>query len=173
MKYKLSASIEKKEKWKNNYDDCLNKLIEGNRKSFGNDFAMQNQEIYNKAFKKSYLRKEYILPSGKISIIQGFENYILDYLFKLNYKEEDILINKHEINEEVGIIRYIGKDTKEHIYFPDFYIISENKIIEVKSTYYYNKDLENNLLKKEACINNGLNFSFYIYDRQNKNIIIK
>ena len=33
-------------------------------------------------------------------------------------------------------------DDKKHLYYPDIYIPEYNKIIEVKSTYTYNKDVE-------------------------------
>jgi hypothetical protein len=49
-----------------------------------------------------------------------------------------------------------------HKYYPDFYIKNENKIIEVKSEYTYNSDLEINLLKKQSFIDNDINFEFVI-----------
>ena len=48
------------------------------------------------------------------------------------------------------------------MYFPDFYYKEKNLIIEIKSTYYYNKYLNKNLAKQEACISQGYNFIFII-----------
>jgi hypothetical protein len=52
---------------------------------------MKNEEVFNNWIKKSYSKKEYTLPSGKIILVQGDEAYTLDELFKQGYKEDDIL----------------------------------------------------------------------------------
>jgi hypothetical protein len=49
-----------------------------------------------------------------------------------------------------------------HRYYPDIYIKSENKVIEVKSTYTFNKEKEKNLLKRDSVINKNINFKFII-----------
>jgi hypothetical protein len=59
-------------------------------------------------------------------------------------------------------------ENKERVYFCDIYISKENKIIEVKSQYTYEKELERNILKKEACIRYGYAFEFWIYDPKSK-----
>lgn len=61
---------------------------------------------------------------------------------------------------------------KDRIYLPDIYIKPENRIIEVKSEYTYNLELEKNLLKKEACIKSNLSFEFWIIDSKGKLIEI-
>jgi hypothetical protein len=106
--------------------------------------------------------KDYKLPSGKIIKVQGYENFALDILLR-KYTEEDLLICYSDIKEEIGIINYLMEE-KDRIYLPDIYIKSENKIIEVKSEYTYNLELEKNLLKKEACIKIDFSFEFWIID---------
>jgi hypothetical protein len=44
----------------------------------------------------------------------------------------------------------------------DIYIKSENRVIEVKSDYTFNKEKEKNLLKRDSVINKGINFNFII-----------
>jgi hypothetical protein len=110
--------------------------------------------------------KEYILPSGKKIKIQGYENYALDELLK-HYEESDILIC-----EEITPIEYYIDDIK-HNYYPDFYIKSINKIIEVKSKYFYNIEIDKNLKKRDACLNNGMDFSFCIIEIYKKKPNIK
>ena len=83
-----------------------------------------------------------------------------DILFT-KYSEEDILISNSDIREEIGIINYIIEDS-ERIYIPDIYIKSENKIIEVKSQFTYNNEIEKNKTKKETCLNLGMSFEFWI-----------
>lgn len=114
----------------------------------------------DKQFKSIGKYKEFILPSGKMIKLQGYEPQVLDDL--LNYfLEEDIVHGAKNINNEVGSINYFYKE-KERRYYPDFYIKSLNMIIEVKSMWTYNMWIEKNLLKKRACLEMGLNFEFVI-----------
>lgn len=52
---------------------------------------------------------------------------------------------------------------KEFKYYPDIYIKSENKIIEVKSSWTYEKNLVKNILKALATMKLGYSFEFWIY----------
>lgn len=47
---------------------------------------------------------------------------------------------------------------KEHYYFSDYYLNSKNLIIEIKSSYYWNKYLKKNLMKMQSVIDSGYNF---------------
>ena len=106
---------------------------------------------------------DYILPSGRIVKLQGYEPQVLTELLK-SYTEDDIVIGVKEINKELGRITYV-QDNIEHTYLPDFYIRSENKVIEVKSVYTYELHKEKNELKKEACLVKGIRFEFIILDK--------
>jgi len=105
-----------------------------------------------------------ILHEEEILKVQGYERFVLPELLK-TYKRKDL-----KIGFENDFINYKlhGKDKK---YLPDIYIISENKIIEVKSTYTFKIDKEKNLAKREYSLKNGYNFNFYIW--HNNEIIIK
>lgn len=142
---------------------------------YGYKFAAQNP-INNTQYKF----KVYTVNNKKYNF-QGYEDYVFFEMLLKQYSLCDILLTNSEIRNYTDKISYISND-KEHVYFPDFYIKSENKIIEVKSEYTYNKDLEVNMLKKEACESLGLKFDFVIIDhkvynkwaklKQNKNITI-
>jgi hypothetical protein len=126
----------------------------------------QNFDILHKAFTNSKKFKDYILPSGKVIKIQGYENIALDELLQ-KYLESDIHTGKYTPR-----IKYYKQETQsEHMYFPDIFIKSINKIIEVKSTWTYKKELDVNTLKGNACKNNGYNFEFWIYDNKLNKII--
>lgn len=131
---------------------------------YGVENPTQNGEIFDLIQTRSLRRKEYILPSGKIIPIQGYENMVLDELFTKGYDENDILTSTKEIHNMVGHIFYTDENNIKHKYYPDFYIISENKIIEVKSQYTYDVDLKKNMLKQKACLDKGLNFEFRILE---------
>jgi len=122
---------------------------------------MQNTDVFSNNIKSRLKFKDYILPSGKIARIQGYENLALDYLLS-KYGEEDILYSVKEINNTIGSIHYtyLGKNRK---YYPDFFIKSCNKIYEVKSTWTFKSKENQNLLKKEKCIELGLSFEFLIF----------
>jgi hypothetical protein len=70
----------------------------------------------------------------------------LDILLE-KYKEEELAITYTEIREEIGLINYLMEE-KERIYLPDIYIKPDNKIIEVKSKYTYELEIEKNILKR-------------------------
>ena len=54
-------------------------------------------------------------------------------------------------------IKYIFENN-EHMYFPDFFIPSLNLIIEIKSSYWYNKHFDLNKAKKDACLTQKYNY---------------
>lgn len=86
------------------------------------------------------------------------------------YDEDDLIIEKKKIEESIGKIKYHNpaKD-KESRYYPDIYIKSENRIIEVKSEYTYKQNKLINDLKKDACKLTGLNFDFMVFTDVSEN----
>ena len=62
------------------------------------------------------------------------------------------------------------KNNKKSRYFCDIYIPKTNTIYEVKSTWTYERNIEVNLLKKQACIDAGFNFELYIFDGKRNRI---
>jgi len=133
-------------------------------KNYGVEHALQLPEFCKKAHRNSFFRKNYELPSKNIIQVQGDEPYALDELLhNLNYKEDDLIIG---FNNSIKLsCKYIFNE-KNHVYHPDIYIISENKIIEVKSEYYYIKDYEKNIAKCKGCIKLGYDFEFWIYNEK-------
>lgn len=146
--------------------DFKKKFIDTCRKKYNCDNPNQNKEIQEKNQKNAKKYKEYIMPSGKIVKIQGYESFALDELL-LIYPEEHIIIERKNIPR----IEYLDKSNKKHYYFPDIYIEIDNKIIEVKSTWTYKCKTDNNELKALACKNLGYNFEFWVYDdKKNKEV---
>jgi len=125
-------------------------------KKYGVEYNLQRSEMK----KHQYKYKKYIMPSGKNVLIQGNENIAIDDLLK-KYNETDIIIKDEDIEKEIGKIWYFN-DGKKRRYFPDIFIKSKNKIIEVKSKYTYEVNEEINLLKKDACLKNEYDFDFMI-----------
>jgi predicted nucleic acid-binding Zn ribbon protein len=139
------------------------KIKQTSVEKFGVEHCMHNIDIAEKCFKNAHKFKAYVFPSGKIVNVQGYENYIIDELLKI-YDETDILVDNKEIESCVGKIQYLHENKLKR-YYPDIYIKSENKIIEVKSTYTITQDTEKNEQKKIACENMGMKFEFKIYKK--------
>lgn len=116
-------------------------------------------EVHSKKMRSAFTSKEYILQSGKIITVQGYEHKALDILLK-DYDESEIMYD----TSTIPVIKYSHNGKARH-YFPDFYIPKDNLIIEVKSQWTYNGKpewLESNLLKQQACLNAGYNFQFMV-----------
>jgi hypothetical protein len=118
----------------------------------------QNKEVQVKSEATSYHYKEYMMPSGNIIKYQGYENLALNELIHI-YDEEDILTGRANI----PIINYYIDNTK-HVYFPDLFIKSENKIIEVKSEWTIKLKRGNIEEKASATIKAGYKYEIWVYN---------
>jgi hypothetical protein len=141
-------TAEVQEKWK---ETCL--LIYGGHPN-------QNIEVQAKSEASSYKYKDYILPSGNVIKLQGYENLALDELVQL-YEENDIVTGKRG----VPTIEYTINDTR-HRYFPDIFIKSENKIIEVKSEWTIQLTTGNVEEKAAATIHAGYKYEIWVYNEK-------
>lgn len=128
---------------------------------YGVENPMQNPIIAERNIKNSYKSKNYNFPSGNIVKVQGYEPHALDIILKMDIPEEDILTSRSKVPN----INYVF-DNKKHIYYPDIYLPKSNLIIEVKSDFTYQVNLEENLLKAYATINSGFDFQFWIFNKK-------
>lgn len=118
----------------------------------------REQSSQAKSEATSYKFRDYIMPSGKIVKVQWYENIALDELVQ-KYEEEDIVVGRSNI----PTIEYHINDVK-HVYFPDFFIKSENKIIEVKSEWTIQLRRGNVQEKALATIKAGYKYEIWIYN---------
>lgn len=118
----------------------------------------QNREVQIKSEATSFAYKEYIMPSGAIVKYQGYEDAALDELVQL-YEEEDIRIGRTDVP---SVNYYI--DEKKHVYFPDFFIPHENKIIEVKSEWTITLLRGNVEEKARATVKAGYTYEIWVYN---------
>jgi hypothetical protein len=137
------------------------KFITTSLKKFGTRHPMQNAEIYIKNKKSGFAYKPYTFPSGKIILVQGYEDIVITDLLKCgSIKEQDIFTSP------IDMPRIYYKDPITGVrrkYYPDIYIPRLNWIIEVKSIASWNtskKLLQINLAKRRACKLAGYNFNF-------------
>lgn len=154
--------------WCNEYSNScpvmktLNKTIQTNRTPERKQEIVENIQ---KAKRGKSKRKLFTFPSGNIVSVQGYEPWALELLLKNGIDETDITVNFEEMPKTV----YFFKE-KQRRYFPDIYIKSQNKIIEVKSTYIFIKDYEQNLAKYFRCKSLGIEMEFYIFE-DNKQLV--
>ena len=129
---------------------------------YGVEYPLQNEDIFHKMLVSAYQRKEYIFPSGRVEYCQGYEPRCLDVLLNSGYDEDDIVVG-YRGREAIWYDNPITGETSR--YFPDGFIISENAVIEVKSDYYYDKDLEKNIAKFNAVVSMGFNVNLYVFNK--------
>ena len=103
-----------------------------NVKNYGYAYPLQNTEIFERQQKAAFKRKPYRFVSGKEIEIQGCEAFALDLLLTQGVNEEDLLLGFSTMPR----IMYEHNE-KSHRYYPDIFIPSQKKIVEVKSEYTY------------------------------------
>lgn len=126
---------------------------------YGVEYPQQSPIIQEKIQKNTYKYKEYTMPSGNKRKVQGYEDFALDDLLP-TYTEEQIKTDRRDIPR----ISY-NDGLKIRYYFPDMFIPHENKLIEVKSEWTYQKDEDIIMKKMEAVKNLGYNFELRIYSQ--------
>lgn len=142
----------------------LQKVVTCNKNN-GVDYPYQNPEILHRALTNGFKFKDYKLPSGKVIKIQGFENLALDELLE-TYDEDDIVTGMNN----VPIIKWkFPNETEIYKHFPDIYIKSINKIIEVKSTYTELIGGDELLMKQKSAQDEGFEYEIWVYRRSNRN----
>jgi hypothetical protein len=135
------------------------KIKETCKKKYGFENALQNPNIAEKASKNAYKSKDYILPSGNIVKVQGYEPFAYKILLD-TYSETDIINNRTEVPE----IWWVDINGKNHRYYVDFYIPKDNLLIEVKSKRTYTLDDKKEKIEKtlEASFNKGFNIELWV-----------
>ena len=87
---------------------------------------------YNR-FKK---RKEYVLSTGEVVHLQGYEPYGFDYL-KTLYQENQIQYRKKDMPE-----LWYNWQGKTRRYYCDFFVANDNLVVEIKSPFTLSRDLD-------------------------------
>jgi hypothetical protein len=157
-KYSVENPFQNKEIRSKSKKTCLDR--------YGVEHPAQNTEIMDKCSKNAYKLKDYILPSGNIIKVQGYEHYAYDELLNIeNINEEDIINGVSNVPE----IWYKTED-KERRHYVDIYIPSQNRCIEVKSTWTAEKKQDNIFLKQEAGKELGYNYEIWVYNGKGEKV---
>lgn len=171
---------------KNRNKSVLEKdLINDKRRNTNlNRFGVENTFLLPESVKKSRqgnaLGRDYILPSGRIVHVRGYEDEVLAALLQ-TYNESDLKIHNSLEEYQLPIFSYIDHRRHHLNYYPDIYIPKENKIIEVKSRWWwdgngdpkYSSRLENNLRKRQSVLNKGYDYEVWLFEDKNDYKILK
>jgi len=142
--------------------DIKKKIIQTNLEKYGVSHHSQNAEIAEYMLQSSYNKKNYTLPSGKVTTYQGYENFALDELLFIEKIDEDDIITDRKLVPEIW---YNDINNKKHRHYVDIYIKSQNRCVEVKSTWT-NQEKNNVLEKKMAAEMLGYKYDIWIYDKK-------
>lgn len=145
-----------------------NKAVKTWTKKYGVTHPLHVEEFMEKNFKNHFCVKKYIFPNGKQVNILGFENLALNELIRQGYDENDIFTSPKDMPRI-----WYEFDGKKRKYYPDIYIKSENKFIEVKSTYTLNLDLPKNKAKFDAVTESDIELWCYDSHKQLSEIWFK
>lgn len=150
-------------------DEIKDKIIKTNREKYGVDHSFQADEVKNKIKNTNVEKHGVEYPSQNTEIFNKIQKngYMYGIYENIHYQgtyELDFVkfckINNIYIENVKFKIEYFDNTT--HFYHPDFFIKKLNLVIEIKSTYTYEMELEKNILKQEATIKSGYNFLFII-----------
>jgi hypothetical protein len=158
-KYGFENPLQREEIKEKSKQTCL--------KKYGVEHVSQCQEIYEKMNKNSYYIKDYILPSDKIIKIQGYEHFALDELLQNeNINENDIITGSNN----VPTIWYNDENNKSHRHYVDIFIPSQNRCIEVKSTWTFIKQRDTIFLKQKSGKELGYLYEIWVYDNKGNKV---
>ena len=128
-------------------DEFKEKYKETCRSKYGYDSHNQSPLIHKKQ-QESGFKSEQFLDTG-LNYQGTYELHFLEKFYEKITIDKTIPI-RYELNEKI------------HFYHPDFYLPEYNLIVEIKSKYTYDSELDKNLAKKEYSIKSGYNFIFII-----------
>jgi len=165
---KYNNSTQTSNSWQEKTDAEIEIIVNKRRSTcverFGVENAFMKPGSREKSAKSNSTGKEYLLPSGKIIAVRGYENLAIDILLGL-YEETKFAVHDAYTSVNRHILRY----------YLDIFIEIENKIIEVKSRWWwdgnggekYKSRLENNLRKRKAVLAAGYAYEVWIFDKKN------
>jgi hypothetical protein len=159
---KMKQAYKEKTGYENPFQDptVQEKKKQTNIQKYGVEYPMQNAEIADKSGCNAYKSYEYTFPSGRVEKIQGYERFMLDELLgQEQIPEEDIIVKRNQ----VPVCWYIDKKGARRRYYVDCFIPSQNRCIEVKSTWTLAKKDDSVWLKIAALKELGYSCDLWVY----------
>lgn len=161
--------------WQAMPTEKINQIVEKRRltclERFGVENALMKPEARVNSAKANSLGRKFVLPSGRIIGIRGYEDIVLSKLLE-TYSELDLQVDDRLSKYQLPVFDYIDHRRHHLKYYPDIYILKENKLIEVKSRWWwdgngldrYKSRLKNNLRKKDAVLQAGYEYEVWLFE---------
>jgi hypothetical protein len=135
------------------------KMRANNLEKYGVEYTSQVPEIAERIISNS--AHAYDFKFGRKTYhVRGFERFAFPYFKQLGYTYRDVC---NSVNDGLPTFRYSG-----HLYVPDFYIESDNLVVEVKSTYTLglkSRAVFNTVRAKARAVEKeGLRFLMLVFD---------
>ena len=139
---------------------------------FGVEHAFLLPGVKERSAASNSKGKEFTLPSGKIVRLRGYEPIAINELLN-RYVESDLIFHDTYCTKyNLPVFQYVNVNQHTQNYYPDIYIPKENKIIEVKSQWWwdgngaekYASRLKNNLKKRAAVLEKGFTYEVWLFD---------
>jgi hypothetical protein len=128
-------------------------------RKYGVRHHLQHGPTFRRILRGMFGFKEFILPSGRIVKLQGYEPQAVTVLLD-SYPESALDFNS------IPSLPYTDPDGLTRVYHPDLFIPSDNLIIEVKSWWTLKENYEINRLKQLAALGAGFRFQFWVKDNR-------
>jgi hypothetical protein len=181
---KFNNSVVSAEKNKNKSSAEKNQINDLRRRTNLELYGVENCFLMPGVKSKSAISnskgREFTLPSGKIIRVRGYEDKVIIKLLE-NYDETEIIADDRLVEYNIPVFRYVNLNEHTALYYPDIYIPKENKIVEVKSRWWWDGNgdekhksrLINNLKKRQSVLAKGFMYELWLFeDSKNYRILI-
>jgi hypothetical protein len=115
-------------------------------------------------------RRKTVIRCGRKFVLQGYEPQALDWMLT------KVSINEVKHGKDVPTVNYVfsGKSLR---YYPDFWLPSKNRLVEVKSVYTLglrtsDQVFNQNKAKRRAAIKAGYNFTLLVFDKEGRKLTL-
>lgn len=160
------------EKYNSDYYISSEKFTQTMIENYKVPHALQCPELFHKQIKSCFRQKKYTSPDGGFSwMVLGYEGECIDKLIQENNIPPECIRAGDDL--DIPVIDYVTEyDGKSRKWYPDIWIPHQQKIIEVKSDWTYNKDP---IMNKNKMEYSPYDCEMWIFDgkRNIKEMIIK
>jgi hypothetical protein len=143
--------------------DILHKMKQKCLEKYGVENVMYDPEISARSLHNMAKKKAYTFPSGKEVMVQGYEPFALDRLIQIEQIDETHIETQRE---NVPEIWYDDPSGNKHRHYVDIYIQSQNRCIEVKSTWTFQMEHCYIFEKQEAAKNLGYQYEIWVFSEK-------
>jgi integrase len=137
-----------KEKLKEKKTESTEKTAQKNR---GKKRSKEVNQRKSQQFITAYREGKWKIGNGYSNIkVKKYKNIPYQGTYELKFLEYIDVMGKIDIIERGPMVPYMFNNN-EHSYFVDFRIKGTDILFEIKSSYYWEKSKEVNIIKKETC----------------------